>query len=57
MLSTLNSYYGLFGHADTYGLRKHVYHHELGILRRYFLPADKDYASLTIRAHWLTRPL
>ena len=55
MLSTLNSYYGLFMHADTYTLRKHVYHHELGILRRYFLPADKDYTHLLIRAHWLRR--
>ncbi len=55
MLSTLNSYYGLMGHAQTYRLRKHVYHHELGILRAYFLPADKDYSALSIRAHWLLR--
>lgn len=55
MLSTLNSYYGLLGHAHTYTLRKHIYHQELGILRRYFLPADKDYSNLKIRAHWLLR--
>ena len=55
MLSTLNSYYGLLGHAHTYTLRKHIYHQELGLLRRYFLPADKDYSSLRIRAHWLLR--
>lgn len=55
MLSTLNSYYGLLAHAHTYTLRKHIYHQELGILRRYFLPADKDYSNLKIRAHWLLR--
>ena len=55
MLSTLNSYYGLLGHAHTYTLRKHIYHQELGLLRRYFLPADKDYSSLKIRRHWLLR--
>lgn len=55
MLSTLNSYYGLLVHAHTYTLRKHIYHQELGLLQRYFLPADKDYSCLRIRAHWLRR--
>jgi len=55
MLSTLNSYYGLLRHANTYTLRKHIYHKELGILRSYFLPADKDYSHLKVRAHWLMR--
>ena len=55
MLSTLNSYYGLMKHANTYRLRKHIYHQELGILRRYFLPVNKDYHHLKIRAHWLMR--
>ncbi len=55
MLSTLNSYYGLLGHAQTYTLRKHIYHEELGMLRRYFLPADAAYSSLKLRAHWLLR--
>jgi len=53
MLSTLNSYYGVFIHAHTYALRKHLYHRELGPLARYFLPADKDYGHLIIRKHWL----
>ncbi|TXJ13028.1 MAG: RNA-dependent DNA polymerase [Alicycliphilus sp.] len=53
MLSTLNSYYGLLGHANTYTLRKYIYHHYLGSLRRYFLPADLRYSHLRIRAHWL----
>lgn len=55
MLSTLNSYYGLLAHAQTYTLRKHIYHQELGMLRRYFLPADAAYSSLKLRAHWLLR--
>lgn len=53
MLSTLNSYYGVFVHAHTFSLRKHVYHRELGPLTRHFLPADKDYGHLVIRKHWL----
>jgi hypothetical protein len=57
VLATLNSYYGLFQHAHTYNLRKHIYHHELGPLQRYFLPADADYSHLKIRTHWLRRPL
>lgn len=44
VLATLNSYHGLFKHAHTYNLKKHIYHHELGPLQRYFLPADADYS-------------
>lgn len=55
ILATLNSYYGLLAHAQTYRLRKHIYHHELGVLKRYFLPSDPNYSSLKIRAHWLQR--
>jgi len=52
MLSTINSYYGLFVHADTYRLRKHIYERELGPLRGFFLPADKNYGHLVIRKCW-----
>ncbi len=53
MLSTLNSYYGVFAHAETYRLRKHIYHHELGPLKRYFLPSGPDYSHLRVRSNWL----
>lgn len=56
VLATLNSYYGQFGHAQTFTLRQHIYHHELGPLQRYFLPADAAYSHLKIRTHWLLRP-
>lgn len=53
LLSTINSYYGMFGHARTFRLRKHIYHQEMGTLRRYFLPANKDYTHLVVRKVWL----
>lgn len=54
MLATLNSYYGLFQHADTYRLRKHIYQQELGPLKKYFLPDSAAYNSLRIKKIWLT---
>lgn len=33
MLSTVNSYYGHFGHAHTYRLRRDLYEHHFGMLR------------------------
>jgi len=55
MLSTLNSYYGMFRHADTYHLRKHIYHKELGPLTRFFLPDGPAHHSLKIKKIWLAR--
>ncbi len=52
MLATLNSYYGLFSHADTWRLRKHIYQHELGPLKRFFLPDGPAYQHLQIKAVW-----
>jgi RNA-directed DNA polymerase len=52
ILSTLNSYYGLFSHANAYSLRKHLYQHELGQMKRFFLPAGADYRHLVIKAVW-----
>lgn len=49
MLSTINSYYGQMTHANTYRLRKHIYHKELGPLKQFFLPANGRYSHLTIR--------
>lgn len=53
MLSTLNSYYGIFIHADTWRLRKHIYEKELGPLRGFFLPDGASYRHLRIRKAWL----
>lgn len=53
MLSTLNSYYGVFGHADTWRLRKHIYQKELGPLKTFFIPTGADYRHLQIRKAWL----
>ncbi len=53
MLATLNSYYGIFSHANTYRLRKHIYHKELGVLQKFFLPADANYQHLKIKKAWI----
>lgn len=52
MLSTINSYYGVFGHSDTWRLRKHIYEIELGRLRAFFLPDGPRYRHLRIRKVW-----
>ncbi len=44
ILSTVNSYYGLFRHANTYRLRRHLYEKHFGILKIYLIPADKNYS-------------
>ncbi|WP_286019201.1 reverse transcriptase/maturase family protein [Candidatus Venteria ishoeyi] len=56
MQATINSYYGIFRFADSYKLRKHIYHHHLQELKRYFLPADANYNSIKIKSgvyYWL----
>lgn len=53
MLATINSYYGVYRHANTLRLRKHIYHKELGLLQRFFLPDGPQYLHLTIRKKWL----
>ncbi len=56
MLSTLNSYYGVFSHADTFGLRRHIYERELGRLQTFFIPEGPGYQYLRIRKAWLPGP-
>ena len=56
MLSTLNSYYGMFTHAHTWHLRKHIYEVELGALRQFFLPDGPRYSHLRIRKVWQSAP-
>jgi hypothetical protein len=52
MLSTINSYFGVLKHANTYRLRKHIYHKQLGVSEKYFIPADASYSHLEIRELW-----
>jgi hypothetical protein len=56
MLATLNSYYGMYGHANTWRLRKHIYEVELGSLRQFFIPEGPGYRHLRIRKVWQQAP-
>ncbi|MDH6153746.1 RNA-directed DNA polymerase [Polynucleobacter sphagniphilus] len=56
MLGTINSYYGQLIHANSYHLRRTIYHELLGPLKRYLLPGDATYAKLRIKAVWLRPP-
>ena len=56
MLSTINAYYGIFMHANTYQLRQRIYHQELKGLRKYFRPDGPGYQHLRIRKVWQTSP-
>ena len=38
ILAMINSYYGHFGHAFTFNLRKDIYENHLGVLKGNFLP-------------------
>ena len=49
MLATVNSYYGLFCHADTFRLRKHLFEKHFGILKNYFEPANKSYGYFYLK--------
>jgi len=40
ILSSINSYYAHFNHADSYKLRKHLWKKHFGILKKYFRPVD-----------------
>jgi len=53
MLATLNSYYGQLIHANSYHLRRKIYHEMLGPIKRYFLPTDASYGALRIKPVWL----
>jgi len=43
IFSTINSYYGLFRHVDSYRLRKHIYEKHFGILKIYLIPVNRNY--------------
>jgi retron-type reverse transcriptase len=40
---SINSYYGLFKHADTFRLRRHLYEKHFNILKLYLLPINDSY--------------
>jgi len=56
MLGTINSYYGQLIHANSYQLRRKIYHEMLGPIKRYFLPSNANYTQLHIKAIWLRSP-
>lgn len=43
MLAVINSYYGVFKHADTFKLRRHLYEKHFNILKLYLTPANEDF--------------
>jgi hypothetical protein len=55
MEATINSYYGLMGHAQSYKLRKALYHKHFGPLRGFFLPADAGYKAVHAKKTFLFR--
>ena len=44
IFASINSYYGLFKHADTFRLRHHIYEKHFGILKYYLIPADSRFS-------------
>jgi hypothetical protein len=48
MLATLNSYYGLLRHTNSFRIRKSMYCAEFGLLKRYFRPKNGQYTSMRI---------
>jgi hypothetical protein len=53
MEATINSYYGIMGHAQSYNLRKSLYHKHFGPLRDFFLPADAAYSAMHVKKRFL----
>lgn len=49
MLSTINSYYGIFLFANTYKLRKSLYEKHFYLLKRYFEPKDALFRAVKIQ--------
>ena len=47
IFATVNSYYGQFRHANTFRLRRHLYHKHFKILKIYLIPVDKNYSYMT----------
>ena len=52
MEATINAYFGLLGHAQSWRLRKNLYHKHFGPLRAFFVPADAAYKAVRARKCW-----
>lgn len=48
VLSMVNSYYGQFKHAKTFGLRQKLWHKNFGELRKFLEPVDKNFSYFRI---------
>ncbi len=55
ILATVNSYFGYFGHADTFKLRTHLWESRFQKLKNYIEPKDLDLTSLQIKPDFLER--
>ncbi|MGB2762513.1 MAG: reverse transcriptase/maturase family protein [Minisyncoccales bacterium] len=44
IFGAVNSYYGMFKHANAYRLRRHIYEKHFDILKVYLIPANKKYS-------------
>lgn len=55
MLATVNAYFGHFGHANTFTLRKHLWDTHFQELRNYLVPKDGRYRSLRVRPDFVER--
>ena len=53
MEATINSYFGLMGHAESLQLRKELYSNHFGLLRRFFAPSDAAYTSVHVKKRFL----
>lgn len=53
MEGTINCYYGIMGHAQSYKLRKTLYHKHFGPLRSFFFPADAAYSAVNVPRRFL----
>ncbi len=49
ILSTVNSYYGQFRHAKTFGLRQKLWHKNFGELQKFLEPVDKNFSYFKIK--------
>lgn len=52
MLGVLNAYYGIFTFANSFNLRKDLYHNYFHNLKQFFVVCDSGYNNLMIRKYW-----
>lgn len=53
MEATINCYYGIMGHAQSYKLRKTIYHKHFGPLHFLFHPASAGYSAMRVKKLFL----